>query len=496
MLALAMTLLHDPEVLAIDELSLGLAPLVVQELLGVIERLKAEGMTIILVEQSLNVALVGRRPGRVPREGPGALRGPGGRARRTRRPRASGVPRDGKAADRGRGGRRGSRRSSCSTALIAGLEIGLLAMGIVLIYRSTRVINFAVGNMGLVGASLLALLVIEYEIPFWLAAIGCAGRRHAVRHDHGAGRDPPALLRAARRSCSSSTIGISGLALAIVTAYPEITDFSATYPPAVDTTWSDVLGVRVTGAQLAVLVVVPIVALALGWFLNRTLVGRTVKASAENPDLARVQGINPKIVSTAVWSIAGFLATLTMMLVAADNGGAANDLLTLGPNTLVRALAAAVIAGMVSFPRAMVAGIAIGVDPGVGQLQLPRQARPHRRTAPGGRADRGGSCRAAAGARRRRRRSRSRPRCGRSPSNCATSGGCSGLNLVVLGALLLLRDPPAAADHAAVAPPALRHHRVLRDLRAVADRAHRMGGTAVARSDGLRRASAPWSRPR
>ena len=57
MLALAMTLLHDPEVLIIDELSLGLAPVLVQELLGVIERLKGEGMTIILVEQSLNVAL-------------------------------------------------------------------------------------------------------------------------------------------------------------------------------------------------------------------------------------------------------------------------------------------------------------------------------------------------------------------------------------------------------------------------------------------------------
>jgi len=39
--------------------------------------------------------------------------------------------------------------------------------------------------------------------------------------------------------------GISGLALAIVTAYPEISDFSASYPPAIDTTWSDVLGVRV-----------------------------------------------------------------------------------------------------------------------------------------------------------------------------------------------------------------------------------------------------------
>jgi ABC-type branched-subunit amino acid transport system ATPase component/predicted MFS family arabinose efflux permease len=57
MLALAMVLLHDPEVLAIDELSLGLAPVLVQELLGVVERLKSEGMTIIIVEQSLNVAL-------------------------------------------------------------------------------------------------------------------------------------------------------------------------------------------------------------------------------------------------------------------------------------------------------------------------------------------------------------------------------------------------------------------------------------------------------
>ncbi|WTW98919.1 ATP-binding protein [Streptomycetaceae bacterium NBC_01309] len=56
-LALAMVLMHDPEVLLIDELSLGLAPVVVQDLLVVIERLKADGMTMVVVEQSLNVAL-------------------------------------------------------------------------------------------------------------------------------------------------------------------------------------------------------------------------------------------------------------------------------------------------------------------------------------------------------------------------------------------------------------------------------------------------------
>ena len=49
--------IHEPEVLLIDELSLGLAPVVVQRLLEVVEELKARGQTMIIVEQSLNVAL-------------------------------------------------------------------------------------------------------------------------------------------------------------------------------------------------------------------------------------------------------------------------------------------------------------------------------------------------------------------------------------------------------------------------------------------------------
>ena len=57
MLALARVLLHEPEVLLIDELSLGLAPTIVHDLLELIERLQERGQTIILVEQSLNVAL-------------------------------------------------------------------------------------------------------------------------------------------------------------------------------------------------------------------------------------------------------------------------------------------------------------------------------------------------------------------------------------------------------------------------------------------------------
>lgn len=243
--------------------------------------------------------------------------------------------------------------------MVSGFVIGLLAMGIVLIYRATRVINFAVGNMGLVGAALLALMVVNWGVPFWLAVIGAlvVGTLYGTVIELVVVRR---LFSAPRVVMLVATIGVAGLSEAIITAYPDLADEGAPFPVASTKVWSDVLGVRVSGSQLAILVSVPVVVVALGWMLNRTLLGRTVKASAENPDLARVQGINPKLVSTAVWTIGGFLATLTMILIAGQSGSA-SQLPTLGANTLARALVAAVVAGMVSFPRAMLAGVVIGV---------------------------------------------------------------------------------------------------------------------------------------
>ena len=57
MLALAMILQHRPELLLIDELSLGLAPIVVQELLGALAQLREQGRTMLVVEQSVSLAL-------------------------------------------------------------------------------------------------------------------------------------------------------------------------------------------------------------------------------------------------------------------------------------------------------------------------------------------------------------------------------------------------------------------------------------------------------
>ena len=82
--------------------------------------------------------------------------------------------------------------------LITGMVFGLVAMGIVLIYRSTRVINFAVANIGFLGAGIFALLVAQWNVPFWLAAVIGIALGHPVRRRRRAGRHPPAVQRAAR----------------------------------------------------------------------------------------------------------------------------------------------------------------------------------------------------------------------------------------------------------------------------------------------------------
>lgn len=244
--------------------------------------------------------------------------------------------------------------------VVAGLTTALVALGIVLIFRATQVINFAVGNMGLPAAGLFALMTINYNLGFWPSLVisllvgaifAAAVELIVVRR----------LFRAPRVILLVATIGVAQLAQAIIRAYPDLeSGRNSRYPVAVDSVWNDVRGVRVTGPELTTLVVVPLLALALGWFLTRTTFGRTVTASADNPDLARLSGISPKRVSTFVWVIGGLLSSVSIMLLS-GMAGTPTGLEDLGPSTLNRALAAAVIAGMVSFPRAVTAGVGLGI---------------------------------------------------------------------------------------------------------------------------------------
>ncbi len=245
------------------------------------------------------------------------------------------------------------------SGLISGLLYGLLALGIILVYRSSRVINFSVGAVGALSASLLLLLVLKFHWNFWPAAIIAVlagGGFAAIVETTVITR----LFRAPRVILLVATIGVSEIAQAAQFALPRSdSEGIAKFPTAFHGLWA-VGNVRVKAADISALVAVPCLMFALHWFLSRTLTGKAVRAAAANPDRARLSAINPKLLSTLVWTLAGLLSAISFILVAGVDENT-SGLSSLGPNTLSRVLAAALIARMASFPRALIGGIAIGV---------------------------------------------------------------------------------------------------------------------------------------
>jgi ABC-type branched-subunit amino acid transport system ATPase component/ABC-type branched-subunit amino acid transport system permease subunit len=244
--------------------------------------------------------------------------------------------------------------------VVGGLITGLVAMGIVLVYRSSRVINFAVGNMGVPATALFAVMVAVSGWPYWLSlAIALVvGTLTGVLIELTVIRR---LFKAPRVIVFVATIGVAQLCQAITLALPDYRTGSlqTQFPLPFTGTWHPGLDIEVTASQVLVLVAVPLIAFGLWWLLGHTAFGDAVRAAATNSDLARMTGINPKLVSTGVWAIAGFLATMAVFLTATDQ--ASTDLVSIGPETLLRGMAAALIGGMTSFPLAMLGGVLIGV---------------------------------------------------------------------------------------------------------------------------------------
>src|SRR5579863_4218028 len=175
--------------------------------------------------------------------------------------------------------------------------IALIAMGIVLVYRSSRVINFAVGDLGVPATALLAIMVGIHHWPYWLAlpaalAIGALSgtvvELAVIRR----------LFRAPRVIVLVATIGVAELAQAVTRALPNYRTgtLTTTFPTPFNGQWNLGDGVTMSAAQLLALIAVPVTTVGLWWMLNHTKFGESVRASVANPDLARLTGVNPKMV--------------------------------------------------------------------------------------------------------------------------------------------------------------------------------------------------------
>jgi len=241
--------------------------------------------------------------------------------------------------------------------VILGLNYGLLALGLVLIYRTSRVLNFAQGQLGVVAAVLLVKLHDDYGIVYWAALAG------ALAVAAGAGAVSELVLRRLfnrpRVLVMVATVGLSQV-LYLFTVLPFVRPkklFHA-FPVPIHLTFR-VGGYLFQPGDVLTLVVAPVVAVALAVFIRRSHWGLTMRAMAENTESARLSGVWVRRTSTVAWTIAGALSAITAILASPSQTSALTQVLS--PDLLLRALTAALIGAMVSLPVALIAGVAIGV---------------------------------------------------------------------------------------------------------------------------------------
>jgi len=242
--------------------------------------------------------------------------------------------------------------------VINGLTYGLLAIGLILVYRSSRVINFAQGAAGALGAAVLGVLVVSHGWPYWVvfplglavgAASGMLVETVAVRRLRKA---PPAMSIVA-------TLGMAAFLTALSQVVNRDVTNGAFYPQPPGLPTFTVGPLLVSQAYSAQLIVTPLVVLAIAAFLRWSRYGIAIRAAAENREAATLSGIAPGRMSSLAWGLAGGVAAYAAILQFPSQGFVGGSV-DLGTGLLLRALVAAVAARMTSLPIALAAGAAIG----------------------------------------------------------------------------------------------------------------------------------------
>ena len=242
--------------------------------------------------------------------------------------------------------------------LITGMTYGILAVGLVLIFRSNRIINFAHGEIGAFAAAVLGVTVTRWHVPYWVAFPGALLIAGAV-----GGLSEVVVIRRLRNAppvmSIVATLGLAQFLLLFSLVINSQASAGRLFPQPAFLPEFDVGALRVTRAYSAMLFITPLLVLALVWFLRKGRSGLGIRAAAANPEAARLSGVFAARMSTLAWAIAGGVSAFTAILVLPTRGFANAQFL--GPGLLLRALTAAVVARMVSLPIALAAGLAVGV---------------------------------------------------------------------------------------------------------------------------------------
>jgi branched-subunit amino acid ABC-type transport system permease component len=243
--------------------------------------------------------------------------------------------------------------------VIAGSIYALFAVGLTMVYGVFRFINFAHGELIAWGAYLVLLLINPpFSVPLYLAVLPALLVTMAI----GVGQDRyvyQPLIHGNRITLLIASIGVSYLLRNTIRLI-----------------WgSDLMtyGIRpVRGIQFAGLSITPTQILMIGaavfflgalyFLLTRTMLGKSLRAVADNMELAAVMGINMKKVSLTVWILASLFAGAGGFLLALDT----NLEPLMGMTNMIKAFAAVLLGGAGNVWGALLGGLFIGIAENVG----------------------------------------------------------------------------------------------------------------------------------
>ena len=253
--------------------------------------------------------------------------------------------------------------------ILQGAIYGLLAVGIVLVYKGVRVFNFAQGEFGTVAAFVTFALFDEAGLPYAAAmaaglvaaiVLGLLMERLVIRP----------LFDAPRVTMLVATVGFAlfVIAVTVIVGKPEPRALSAIIGREPD----DLivfLGVAITYQHILVLIVLAALAGVLALFFSRTNLGLAVLAVSQDPLATQIMGVSVVNLSRFIWGFAALLGGIAGIL----QGGIPGFAITPGfmtTTTLVPAFTAAVLGGMTSLPGAFIGGLLVGAAQNVGTFYL------------------------------------------------------------------------------------------------------------------------------
>lgn len=244
-----------------------------------------------------------------------------------------------------------------------GLIYGLIGVGFVIVYRGSRVINFAYGETGMIAAFVYAELRFgavgagDSRGSLWLAiavalavgfAIGAATEWVVARPL----RDAPRL----RPLIGTFAVG----SLLLVFGIRQWGTDPRYLDPFIDGSSLTVAGLAIQNQQLLILAAAVFTLGGLWWLYQRTAFGLRLRATALDPYAAGLVGVNVDRTSILAWGLAGLLSAASAILIAPLVAFNVFFMTAL----MVRGLAAALVGGLTNPWGAMAAGVIIGVFEG------------------------------------------------------------------------------------------------------------------------------------